>query len=60
MSAGPVTRGEFTQMTGLDERTARKSIAQLLGDGLLLSDSHRAPLRPGLPLDALGILFPSL
>lgn len=60
MSAGPVTRGEFTQMMGLDERTARKSISQLLGDGLLLSDSHRAPLRPGLPLDALGILFPSL
>ena len=60
MSVGKVSRGDFAQMMGLDERTARKSISQLLADGLLLSDSHRAPVRPGLPLDALGTLFPSL
>lgn len=60
MSSGPIAQGKFTQMMGLDERTARKSISQLLGDGWLLSDSHRAPVRPELPLNGLEILLPSL
>lgn len=60
LCVGQLTRGEFTQMTGLDERTARKSISQLLADGLLVSDSPKGSLKPGLPLDALGVLFPAL
>ena len=60
LCVGQLSRGEFTQMTGLDERTARKSISQLLADGLLVSDSPKGSLKPGLPLDALGVLFPSL
>lgn len=60
LCVGQLSRGEFTQMTGLDERTARKSISRLLEDGLLVSDSHRSSLRPGLPLDALPVLFPAL
>lgn len=57
---GPVTRGEFSQMTGLGERTARTLIAKLLQDGLLLTDHRVGPVRMGLPLDALNTLFPAL
>jgi len=57
---GPVTRGEFSQMTGLAERSARSLISKLLADRLLVSDSPYGPVRFGLPLDALGMLFPSL
>ncbi|MET0265748.1 MAG: Fic family protein [Duganella sp.] len=57
---GPVTRGEFAQMTGLGERSARTLLSKLLADKLLLSDSMYGPVRFGLPLDALGLLFPNL
>lgn len=57
---GPVTRGEFAQMTGLGERTARTLMARLLEDGLLVSDSRVGRVRFGLPLDALNTLFPNL
>jgi Fic family protein len=57
---GPVTRGEFSQMTGLAERSARSLISKLLADGLLVSDSPHGPVRFGLPLNSLGMLFPSL
>jgi Fic family protein len=59
-AAGPITRGEFSQMTGLGERTARTIISRLLKTGLLQSDSTVAPVRFGLPLDALQFLFPDL
>jgi Fic family protein len=60
VALGPVTRGEFVQMTGLGERTGRKVLAQLLADGLLQSDTAKGPVRLGLPLDALGVLLPDL
>lgn len=60
LATGPVSRGDFARMTGLGETTARKSMSQLLKDGLLQSDSHRSELRIGMPLDALNILFPNL
>jgi len=59
-AAGPLTRREFTQMTGLGERTARSLISRLLQDGLLESDSASGPVRWGLPLDSLQFLFPGL
>ncbi|MFC5549873.1 Fic family protein [Massilia aerilata] len=59
-AAGPVTRGEFSQMTGLGERTARSLIASLLRTGLLESHTHGGPLKWGLPLDSLQFLFPEL
>ncbi len=59
-AAGPLTRGEFSQMTGLGERTARKLLANLLRQGLLVSDRPHGPVRFGLPLDSLHILFPQL
>jgi HEAT repeat protein len=57
---GPVTRGEFSQMTGLAERSARSLLSKLLTDGLLVSDSAYGPVRFGLPLDSLNMLFPNL
>lgn len=60
MALGPISRGDFAQMTGLGERTARKTMSQLLADGLLASDSHKAELQIRLPLDALHLLFPGL
>jgi len=58
--AGSISRGEFTQMTGLGERTARPILSQLLKDGLLQSDSPKGRVYVGFPLDALNILFPNL
>ena len=59
-AAGPLSRREFTQMTGLGERTARSLMSKLLQDGLLESDSAAGPVRWGLPLDAMQFLFPGL
>ncbi|RXZ38153.1 Fic family protein [Oxalobacteraceae bacterium CAVE-383] len=59
-SGGPLTRGEFTQLTGLEERTGRKILSELLKTGLIVSDSPRGPVSFGLPLDDLYILLPEL
>jgi len=60
LAAGPLGRGEFIQMTGLGERTGRKSLSKLLADGLLLSDSPKGDVSLGFPLDQLHLLFPNL
>jgi Fic family protein len=59
-AAGPLTRSEFVQMTGLGERTARTLLSQLLSTKLLVSDTPLGPVRFGLPLDALQFLLPEL
>ena len=60
LAVGPVTRGDFIQMTGLGERTGRKVLAQLLKDRLLISDTPKGEVRIGFPLDCLHLLFPNL
>ena len=60
MAAGPLGRGEFVQMTGLAERTGRKSLSRLLDDGLLVSESAKGEVSLGLPLGQLHLLFPNL
>lgn len=60
LAAGPLSRGEFVQMTGLGERTARKVLARLLKDGLLVSGTPKGDVEIGLPLDALALLLPNL
>ncbi len=59
-AAGPLSRGEFSQMTGLGERTARTLMARLQQGGLLVSDTPLGPVRLGLPLDCLHVLLPNL
>src|SRR5207302_5517607 len=44
-AAGPLTRGEFQQMTGLGERVARSLLSHLLATGLAASDGLYAPVR---------------
>ena len=60
LAVGPVSRGDFIQMTGLGERTGRKLLARLLQDRLLQSNSPKGELRIGFPLDSLHLLFPNL
>lgn len=60
IAAGAVSRADFIQMTGMTDRTARRMLAQLLNDGLLVSDGHRGDVEIGFPLDALNFLFPKL
>lgn len=59
-AAGPLSRSEFVQMTGLGERTARTLLSLLLRDELLASDRPYGPLRWNLPLEAMNFLFPEL
>lgn len=59
-AAGPLMRREFTQLTGLGERTARSLLSRLLATGLLVSDSASGPVRFALPLDSLQFLLPEL
>lgn len=58
--AGPTSRGEFQQMTGLGERTARTLLSHLIETGLVTSAGHVAPVRIAFPLDALQFLLPEL
>jgi predicted HTH transcriptional regulator len=60
LALGPLARGDFTRMMGIPERTAQRTLAQLVQDGLLVSDGPKQAVRIGFPLDALGILFPNL
>lgn len=59
-AAGPVTRGEFIQLTGLGERTGRSLLSRLLAAKLVTSETPRGPVNFGLPLDSLHFLLPEL
>lgn len=59
-AAGPMSRGEFQQMTGLGERVARSLLSRLIATGLVSSDGPYAAVRFGMPLDALQFQFPGL
>jgi Fic family protein len=58
--AGPTKRGDFLQMTGLGERTARSLLARLLKTRMVTSESHKAPIQFAFPLDSLQFLLPNL
>lgn len=47
-------------MTGMPERIARRALARLLKDGLLVSESDKAPVSFNFLLDTLNILLPNL
>ncbi len=42
------------------ERQARRIVSQLASEGLIQSDSHRAPLRIAFPTHVLRLYFPDL
>ena len=55
--AGPTKRGDFLQMTGLGERTARSLLSHLLATGLVRSKGHKAPVEFAFPLHSLQFLL---
>lgn len=57
---GETARGAVVRASGLKERTARNLLAQLLEEGLLLSDSAKGVVRMGFPIHSTGWLFPEL
>jgi hypothetical protein len=58
--SGEFERGKAAAITGYGERTARTALSRLIGQGLLVSDSPRTPVRLGLPLAVIERWFPAL
>jgi Fic family protein len=58
--SGELARGRARELTGYQERMARTVLSKLLKRGLLISDSHKAPVRLGFPLDIVERWFPRL
>jgi Fic family protein len=57
---GEFERGEAPRITGLNERSARDVLSNLLDEGFLLSDSPKGKVRVSFPVHALGSLLPNL
>ncbi|MBK7249654.1 MAG: Fic family protein [Gammaproteobacteria bacterium] len=58
--AGELERGRVPALIDTSERTARRVISALIERRLLLSASHKAPLRLGFPIDVVERWFPKL
>ena len=58
--AGEVERGRVPKLIDASERTARRVVAELVDKRLLVSRSHKAPLRLGFPIDVVERWFPRL
>jgi len=60
---GSVPRGKAQSIMGMDsqsDRHARRIVSQLIKEGLVVSESHRAPLMIGFPAPVLRYYFPDL
>jgi Fic family protein len=57
---GEFERGEISRITGLPERTARRVFSDVIGLGLLASETPKGPVSLRFPADALDTLFPKL
>jgi Fic family protein len=57
---GEVERGEASRITGLPERSARRVLNQIVGDGLLASATPKGPVSLRFPSHSLETLFPRL
>lgn len=58
--AGELERGRIPQLIDTSERTARRVVSALIEKRLLVSGSHKAPLRLGFPIDVVEHWFPRL
>ncbi|MBV6418206.1 MAG: hypothetical protein CMLOHMNK_03005 [Steroidobacteraceae bacterium] len=58
--AGDLERGRVPLLIDTSERTARRVISALIERRLLVSGSHKAPLRLGFPIDVVERWFPKL
>jgi hypothetical protein len=57
---GAFPRGRAAEILNMSERSACRTVSVLIGEGLLQSQSHRAPLTIGLPIYVLPYYFPDL
>ena len=57
---GEAARGSVIAASGLKERTGRSLLGQLIGEGLLVSDTPKGDVRLGFPIHAAGWFFPDL
>lgn len=57
---GELERSQAIEMSGMSERTARRMLRQLKGEGLLSETSTRSPLRWEIPEHAEPWYFPEL
>jgi hypothetical protein len=60
LRAGELERGRIPQLIDTSERTARRVVSALVGNRLLVSASHKAPLRLGFLIDVVERWFPRL
>jgi Fic family protein len=58
--SGQLERGRLPEVVNLGERAARNITSALQAKGLLVSQSPRAPLRLGFPVEAVERWFPAL
>ncbi|MBB6092489.1 Fic family protein [Povalibacter uvarum] len=58
--SGELERGRVPRLIDVSERTARRVISALVDKKLLVSESHKAPLRLGFPIDVIERWFPRL
>jgi len=58
--SGELDRGRVPALIDASERTARRVMSALVEKRLLVSGSHKAPLRLGFPIDVVERWFPKL
>jgi Fic family protein len=58
--SGELERGRVPVLIDASERTARRVVSVLLEKRLLVSGTHKAPLRLGFPIDVVERWFPKL
>jgi Fic family protein len=58
--SGEVDKGRVPRLIDMSERTARRVISALLEKRLLVTESHKAPLRLGFPIDVVDRWFPNV
>ncbi len=57
---GQVPRGQAPEILNTSETSSRRIVRQLLDEGLLTSESHRAPLKVAFSMRVMPYYFPSL
>lgn len=60
LAQGPIRREDVEDVTGLADRTARRMVRALLDEGLIASETQRAPLRIRFPAHVVPYVFPGL
>jgi Fic family protein len=60
MLRGEISRGDAKRVTGLSERSARRVLSALEDEELVVSESHRSPVRFNIPPKVVGYYFPDL